>query len=133
MLSYTLLKVIRMSGAIRAIGTTQNVNPKSHSCLLLPQLPKSTPFEEARGEGNWVRLKNAAERLERSVPHCPTRRSNLLTFSGLSGTSVTVTPNGRSASSTAAANAAADGIVPPSPAPFTPKGLRGQTTSTCAT
>src|SRR3989338_2109815 len=61
--------------------------------------------------------------------HRPASRSSFLTFSGLNGTYFTVTLKGASASSTAPANAAADGIVPPSPTPFTPSGLSGQTTS----
>ena len=52
--------------------------------------------------------------------------------SGVSGVSEKCTPNGVSASSIAAMIAAGAGMVPPSPAPFTPSGLSGLTVSTWA-
>ena len=47
------------------------------------------------------------------------------------GVSVTRTPKGASASSTAFAIAAGGEIAPPSPSPFTPRGLRGDGHSRC--
>ena len=48
------------------------------------------------------------------------------TDSGVSGRSQTFTPNGLSASSTALAMAAGEGIAAPSPAAFWPKDVNGE-------
>jgi hypothetical protein len=45
---------------------------------------------------------------------------------GVSGACDMLTPRSASASSTAEITAAATGIVPPSPTPFTPSGLSGE-------
>src|SRR5439155_1295295 len=52
-------------------------------------------------------------------------RSSATIRAGVTGVSVTRTPNGASASSIAFAIAAGGEIAPPSPRPFTPSGLRG--------
>src|ERR1041385_1704470 len=64
-------------------------------------------------------------RLSPWLPDEPFRISSLIR-SGDTGRSAIVTPKGLSASSTPAITHAAAGIVPPSPAPFTSIGLRGE-------
>src|SRR5215468_11284247 len=57
--------------------------------------------------------------------------TNATIRAGLIGASLILIPNGASAFSTAPMIAAIDAIVPPSPAPFRPSGLRGEAVSVC--
>jgi hypothetical protein len=57
MFGYSIFKVIRMSSVVRVISTPQNVNPETHSLLLLAprtlqehSLNCAEPFDEAQGE-----------------------------------------------------------------------------------
>jgi hypothetical protein len=59
MLGYPIFKVIGMSSVVRVISTPQNVNPETHSLLLLAlrtlyqrSLDRPEPFDEAQGERN---------------------------------------------------------------------------------
>jgi hypothetical protein len=59
MLGYPIFKVIGMSRVVRVISTLRNVNPETHSLLLLALrtfyqrlLDRPEPFDEAQGERN---------------------------------------------------------------------------------
>src|SRR5262249_47610600 len=67
-----------------------------------------------------------------NLSYAPASRSAATMRSGVNGASVNRTPNGESASSMALTIAAAAGIVPPSPAPLTPRGLSGFGVSMCS-
>src|SRR5262249_56010902 len=80
--------------------------------------------EVGGGEGLQVRSSPAALRARASS-------IRLSTTDGPSGARVTLTSNGRSASSMALAIAAGGEIAPPSPMPLMPSGFRGEGYSRC--
>jgi hypothetical protein len=82
---------------------------------------------DVRNIGKRLLLRMVSGETERAARSYPTLRH---TRSRVSGISVTSTLSGRSASATALAMAAEAGGVPPSPAPLTPSGFRGEGVTT---